>query len=205
MTRAKNSTTTASAAKKAEASASKGAVVKTDEAKGAPQGEKTQIAAETIQTDAGLPVSETAQAGIKGPVPSGPAAPEGAPKSSAIVDNTPHEVAALAGIDNAGRPVIATGTVEQVSPTATAVQFDDKVIGTPSTDLGSVAEVEDGVEDAAAIVICHARDGRRRGGRRFAFGRTELAEAELSDALIEALQGDPEFMVVLRPDLAPEA
>ena len=199
MTRAKNSTTTASAAKKAEASASKGAVVKTDEAKGAPQGEKTQIAAETIQTDAGLPVSETAQAGIKGPVPSGPAAPEGAPKSSAIVDNTPHEVAALAGIDNAGRPVIATGTVEQVSPTATAVQFDDKVIGTPSTDLGSVAE------DAAAIVICHARDGRRRGGRRFAFGRTELAEAELSDALIEALQGDPEFMVVLRPDLAPEA
>jgi hypothetical protein len=205
MTRAKNSTTPASAAKKPVANTAKAAVAKADEAKGAPQSDKPEISTATVQTDAGVPLSETAQAGIKGPVPAGPAAPEGAPQSGAIVDNSPHEVAALAGIDNAGRPVIATGTVEQVSPTATAVRLEDHVVGTPSTELGSVAEVEDGVEDAAAIVICHARDGRRRGGRRFAFGRTELAEAELSDALIEALQGDPEFMVVLRPDLAPEA
>ncbi|MBY6091070.1 hypothetical protein [Maritimibacter alkaliphilus] len=57
----------------------------------------------------------------------------------------------------------------------------------------------------AAVVICYARGGRRRGGRRFDHGETHLAEDDLSDEMVEALKGDPDFMIVLRPDLDPEA
>lgn len=55
-------------------------------------------------------------------------------------------------------------------------------------------------DDVVAIVFCLVRGGCRRGGRRWEFGRTQLRAVEVTDALLAALDADPEFTVALRPE-----
>lgn len=96
-------------------------------------------------------------------------------------------------VDAGGEVHASEPQIEPVTETPAALQ-----------DVGHELEAVS-LEVPAALVICHKRDGRRRGGRRFPHGETILTEEEITDALVEALRGDPDFTIALRADLDPEA
>ena len=65
-----------------------------------------------------------------------------------------------------------------------------------------VAQAAEGANPdlSTIIVICRAKGGRRRVGRRWAEGRTELAASDLTETEISILQGDPRFSVLVEQE-----
>lgn len=120
-------------------------------------------------------------------------------------EGSTEDVVADEGPVQAEAQVASAAETSQPAVTEDApVEGDDIAAAGVLQEIGSELEAV-AAEIPAAMVICHKRDGRRRGGRRFPHGETALTDEEISDALIEALQGDPDFTVALRPDLDPEA
>lgn len=108
-----------------------------------------------------------------------------------------------------GDTVAPSGTAGEDQGGVTAPVSSTEQVPPPETETGTkkaapVPVAENEISAPAAIVICHVRGGRRRGGRRFNYGETRLTEVELNETLIAALIADPEFMLALRPDLEPE-
>lgn len=72
----------------------------------------------------------------------------------------------------------------------------------PAPKRGGKAKSADMPEADAPMVkvTCHVAAGRRRAGRRWAPGLTELPAGDLSAEEVAALQGDPMFEVALPAD-----
>lgn len=57
--------------------------------------------------------------------------------------------------------------------------------------------------EAMVRVQCAVANGRRRGGRAWQAGLTELPVSECTDEMLAALEGDPMFTVTILPGEAP--
>lgn len=97
--------------------------------------------------------------------------------------------------DPAGSAPVQGGEAETLPATHDAPPSPvvDAVGNGPAAD--AAASAVGGPADIT--VICHAKGGRRRLGRRWPDGETTVAEGDLSDTDIALLRGDPRFTVLV--------
>lgn len=66
----------------------------------------------------------------------------------------------------------------------------------PGPILPAAMDIIINLPDPAFVVTCYRKDGRRRAGRRWGYGKTEITADELSAFQLAQLNADPAFSVI---------